>query len=64
MEKNIEVRIFDIAANLIFKQNYKLELGKYQDNIVVNTSKMASGVYYAVVKSGDNTKKVPIVIEN
>ena len=59
----IELKIFDIAGNLIFRTIKEKEESVYQD-IPWDTRKISSGVYFGIVKSGNTVSKVPIAIEN
>ncbi len=59
----ISLKIFDIAGNLVFNRNFDLEYYSQKD-IIWDTRKIASGVYYGVVKSGKQSKKIAIAIEN
>jgi M6 family metalloprotease-like protein len=60
----IEVKVFDIAGNLVFKTTVSAQSGEYQDNIVWDTSKVASGAYFGVLKSGSHNKTLRIGVEN
>ena len=58
---DIEMKIYDIAGNLLYKANAPLENNPTQD-IVWECSEISSGVYFATLKSGDLTKQVSIAI--
>ena len=49
--ENISFKLYDIAGNLVYNTTASLELNPYQD-IRLETSNLASGVYYARIKSG------------
>jgi hypothetical protein len=49
--EDINFKLYDIAGNLVYKTTALLELNSYQD-IRLETSDLASGVYYARIKSG------------
>ncbi len=60
---NIDIKIFDIAGNIVFKK--KVEKGTGDDrDILWNTRKIATGVYFGIVRSEGEVKKVPIAIIN
>ena len=60
---DIDIKIFDIAGNIIFKR--KVEKGTGDDrDILWNTRKIATGVYFGIVRSEGEVKKVPIAIIN
>lgn len=60
---DIDIKIFDIAGNIIFKR--KVEKGTGDDrDILWNTRKIATGVYFGIVQSEGEVKKVPIAIIN
>jgi M6 family metalloprotease-like protein len=60
----IEVSVYDIAGNLVFHKEVSREPGEFQDNIIWNTAKAASGAYFGVVKSGSRSKTIRIGVEN
>lgn len=61
-KEDIQLKVFDVAGNLIYdKKNKKIE-NSYQD-IQIDTSKLSSGVYFGVINSGNKTKKIPFGIE-
>ncbi|MCF7919185.1 MAG: T9SS type A sorting domain-containing protein [Candidatus Cloacimonetes bacterium] len=47
---DISLKLYDIAGNLVYKTNKLKETGEYQD-IRLDTSSLASGVYYARISS-------------
>ena len=60
---DIDIKIFDIAGNIVFKR--KVEKGTGDDrDILWNTRKIATGVYFGIVRSEGEVKKVPIAIIN
>ena len=61
-KNNIKLKIFDIAGNLIQKVSVEKSPNDVQD-IIWNSSKISSGVYFGIVKSGHEMKKIPIAIE-
>ena len=62
-KRSIKVKIFDIAGNLVYSKNVDNEYSKFQD-IIWNSSKMSSGLYFGIVQSAGEQKKIPIAIEN
>ncbi|MDY6915836.1 MAG: T9SS type A sorting domain-containing protein, partial [Candidatus Cloacimonadota bacterium] len=58
---DIDIKIFDIAGNKIYSENIEKTPGNIRD-IRFSTKKLSSGVYFAVIKSRGETKKVPIAI--
>ncbi|MCD4652238.1 MAG: T9SS type A sorting domain-containing protein [Candidatus Cloacimonetes bacterium] len=60
----ISVKIFDIAGHCVLNKNYQHENGTYQDQIIWDTAGVASGIYFARVKSGNKTKMIKIGVEN
>ena len=61
-DENIKIKIFDVAANLLHDEIIMKEPNDEQD-FRWNISKISSGVYFAVVSSGDEVKKIPFAIE-
>jgi len=59
----IELKIYDIAGNLVYKTEVNNEENIYQD-IPWDTRKISSGVYFGIVKSDGKISKVPIAVEN
>jgi M6 family metalloprotease-like protein len=60
---DIDIKVFDIAGNIVFKK--KVEKGTGDDrDILWNTRKIATGVYFSIVRSKGEVKKVPIAIIN
>ncbi|MCK4654152.1 MAG: T9SS type A sorting domain-containing protein, partial [Candidatus Cloacimonetes bacterium] len=62
-KNNIDLKVFDIAGNIIHKVKVEKEANDIQD-IRWNTSKVASGVYFGIIKSKGEVKKIPIAIIN
>jgi M6 family metalloprotease-like protein len=62
-ESNISIKIFDIAGNLLHDRDVNWEETSAQD-IRWNTSKIATGVYFAVIKTDGKVKKVPFAVVN
>ncbi|MDO9577135.1 MAG: T9SS type A sorting domain-containing protein [Candidatus Cloacimonadales bacterium] len=62
-DSDIKLKIFDIAGNLLHDREVNRVETNAQD-IRWNTSKIAPGVYFAVIKSGGKTKKVPFAVVN
>ncbi|MCK4312651.1 MAG: T9SS type A sorting domain-containing protein, partial [Candidatus Cloacimonetes bacterium] len=62
-KNNIDLKVFDIAGNIIHKVKVEKEANDIQD-IRWNTSKLASGVYFGIIKSKGEVKKIPIAIIN
>ena len=60
---DIKLKIFDIAGNLIYKKSILKEPNKEQD-IPWDTRNIESGVYFGIIKSGKESKKIPIAVEN
>ena len=59
---NVEIKIFDIAANLIKKE--KIFCNKYISNsISINANKLASGVYFGILDSNDEILKLKFAIQ-
>ncbi|MDP8232763.1 MAG: T9SS type A sorting domain-containing protein, partial [Candidatus Zophobacter franzmannii] len=66
VSKNIDVKIkvFDIAANCIYQD--KIACQAYMSNIdkiQLDTGKISSGVYFAVLKAGNEKKILKFAIE-
>lgn len=62
-ETDIKLKIFDIAGNMLHDREVEWEETNSQD-IRWNTSKIATGVYFAVIKSSGKIKKVPFAVVN
>ena len=61
-DENIKIKIFDVAANLLHEAKITKEPNDEQD-FRWDISKISSGVYFAVITSGDEVKKIPFAIE-
>ncbi|HHE37237.1 MAG TPA: T9SS type A sorting domain-containing protein, partial [Candidatus Cloacimonetes bacterium] len=61
-QNNIDLKIFDIAGNIVFQTIQTKENNDDQD-ILWDTRKIASGLYFGIVKSNGSVKKIPIAIE-
>ncbi len=59
----IELKIFDIAGNMLLNTNILKEANNIQD-FRWNTKNIASGVYFAIIKSGNEKKKITFAIVN
>ena len=59
----IELKIFDIAGNIVWNNLIEKAANDSQD-IRINTSKMASGVYFGIVSSKKEIKKISFAIIN
>ncbi len=60
---NIDLKIFDIAGNIVHRSKVEKEENDDQD-IRWNTSKIATGVYFGIVKSSGEVKKIRVAIIN
>ena len=63
-DAEVQIKIFDIAANLVAKRT--VECNAYESNrekFILDTSKLSSGVYIAVIKSGGEQKTLKFAIE-
>ncbi|MBN2829665.1 MAG: T9SS type A sorting domain-containing protein [Candidatus Cloacimonetes bacterium] len=61
---DVEIKVFDIAANCIYKD--KIACQAYMSNtdkIKLNTKKISSGVYFIVLKAGNEKKILKFAIE-
>ena len=59
----INLKIFDIAGNLVYKETVNWN-DAYGQDIRWNTSSIASGVYFAVVKTDGKVRKIPFAVVN
>ncbi len=59
---DINLKLFDIAGNLVQEYNKELEANPHQD-IPLELNGISSGVYYARIKSKGKTLTVPLGIE-
>ena len=59
----IDLKIFDIAGNIVWTDSIEKAANDSQD-IRINTSKMASGVYFGIVSSKKEIKKISFAIIN
>ncbi len=59
----INLKIFDIAGNIVWKDNIEKAPNDSQD-IRVDTSKMSSGVFFGIVSSKEEIKKISFAIIN
>jgi hypothetical protein len=61
-EANISLAVYNIMGEKIFKEEYKNTSESYQE-IRYDVSKYASGIYFAIIKSKKQVKKIPFAIE-
>jgi M6 family metalloprotease-like protein len=61
-EGEIELKLYDIAGNLLLREIEALEANPYQD-IGLNIGKLSSGIYFARIKSNSKMLTVPLGIE-
>jgi hypothetical protein len=61
--EKVSLRIFDIAGNLVFNQKSEFNYSSQMD-IIWDTRKIASGIYFGVVRTDNETKKILIAVEN
>ena len=59
----INLKVFDIAGNIVWKNKIERASNDSQD-IRIDTSKMASGVYFGIVSSDKEIKKISFAIIN
>jgi len=59
----IDLKIFDIAGNIVWKDIIERAANNSQD-VRIDTSNMASGVYFGIVSSNKEMKKVSFAIIN
>lgn len=59
----IDLKIFDIAGNIVWKSLVEKASNDTQD-IRINTSKMSSGVYFGIISSQNEIRKVSFAIIN
>ncbi|MBT4333294.1 MAG: hypothetical protein HOD64_08445, partial [Candidatus Cloacimonetes bacterium] len=58
----VDIKIFDIAANLIYENTSYCEVG-FVEKINIEASKMASGVYFAILSAEGKVLKLKFAIE-
>ncbi|MFO7896824.1 MAG: T9SS type A sorting domain-containing protein [Candidatus Cloacimonadales bacterium] len=58
---DLELKIYDIAGNKLLQEEFNLENNSYQD-LVWDCSEIASGVYFAIIKSGQQSSKLSIAV--
>ncbi|MDA3814202.1 MAG: T9SS type A sorting domain-containing protein, partial [Candidatus Cloacimonetes bacterium] len=59
----IDLKIFDIAGNIVWRETIEKAANDSQD-VRIDTSKMASGVYFGIVSSEKEVKKISFAIIN
>ena len=59
----IDLKVFDIAGNIVWAEIIEKAANNSQD-IRIDTSKMASGVYFGIVSSEKEIKKISFAIIN
>jgi hypothetical protein len=60
----VEASVFDIRGNLLYRKNINCQAylkNKEEVNLPVNH--LSSGVYLAVLKSGDTIKRIKFAVE-
>jgi hypothetical protein len=60
---DINIKNFDAAGNLINHKTVESNNLDFQD-VRINTSNLASGVYFAIIEVDNNIKKIPFAVEN
>ena len=61
-EDNMSLSVYDITGERLSKNEYQNASESYQE-IRYDVSKYASGVYFAIIKSKNQIKKIPFAIE-
>jgi M6 family metalloprotease-like protein len=59
---DVKIKIFDIAANLIYTNTVHCEAG-FSNNLYVDAKDLSSGVYFAVLKAKGKVLKLKFAIE-
>ena len=59
---DVKIKIFDIAANLIYTNTVHCE-AVFSNNVYVDAKKLSSGVYFAVLKAKGKVLKLKFAIE-
>ncbi len=62
VDTDVKIKIFDIAANLIYTNTVHCEAG-FSNNVYVNAKNLSSGVYFAVLKAKGKVLKLKFAIE-
>ncbi|PID27789.1 MAG: hypothetical protein CSB55_07680 [Candidatus Cloacimonadota bacterium] len=60
-DADIDVKIYDIAGNKVFEKKYAYI--RNQQDLEIDFSDFASGVYFGLIKSGNKSKKIPVAVE-
>jgi M6 family metalloprotease-like protein len=58
---NIKMSIYDVAGNELFDKEFSNENNLYQD-LIWECKEIASGIYFAIIKSDDQIEKLSIAI--
>ncbi len=61
-QNRIDLQLFDISGKRLLNQVFQEEIATVHD-IILNTSKMATGVYFGVVKTNGKTTNFKLAIE-
>ncbi len=59
---DVEIKIFDIAANKIYENTSSCEVG-FNNKVNIDASKMSSGVYFAILSAKGKVLKLKFAIE-
>ena len=59
---DVEIKIFDIAANKIYENTSSCEVG-FNNKVNIDASKMSSGVYFAILSAKGKILKLKFAIE-
>ena len=62
MDTDVKIKIFDIAANLIYTNTVHCEADFFK-NVYVDAKDLSSGVYFAVLKAKGKVLKLKFAIE-
>jgi M6 family metalloprotease-like protein len=60
----MEIKVFDIAGNIIYKNTFQCEAWmKNRSPLGIRIDKLSSGMYFAVLKAGNETKTLRFAVE-
>jgi M6 family metalloprotease-like protein len=62
VDTDVKIKIFDIAANLIYTNTVHCEAG-FSNNMYVNAKNLSSGVYFTILKAKGKVLKLKFAIE-
>lgn len=62
-QENFTISLFDITGRKIYKDTHAQSFPGYHEDVTVNSSKMSSGVYFGILRTGNTRKRFSFAVE-